>query len=208
MLIAISYLLGGIPFGWIIAKKVKGIDIRKRGSGNIGATNVARHMGRAWGFLTLALDVSKGFIPVFIGAKFLDIKGESVHLVGLFAVLGHQFSIYQGMRGGKGVATALGVFFALTPLSALISLCVFIISVVFSGYISFGSISGAISLPISLLCLDSNKGLVTLSIAVALLIIGKHTQNIKRLLRGEELSWREEKSHLRSSSRRSSSSSE
>lgn len=185
-----TYLIGAIPSGWIIAKKVRGIDIRKMGSGNIGATNVARNLGKRWGLITLILDILKGFVPVLAGIELFYLQKDVIFLAGIIAVIGHQFSIYQGFRGGKGVATAFGVFLVISPVSALLSSGFFLFLALLSGYISVGSIGGAISLPVFVWILDADKSVIIISIIIALLIIIKHNDNIKRLLKGEELSWR------------------
>lgn len=203
-----SYLVGAIPFGWLIAKTVSGIDIRFEGSGNIGATNVTRHIGKGWGFLTMILDTSKGFFIVLIAGEFLSFNLYEIAMVGLSAVIGHQYSIYQRFSGGKGVSTAFGVFLYICPIAAFLSLICFIIGVYCSGYISAGSILASIFLPVFIIISNSKSPLLLLSIIISTLILIKHNSNIIRLIRREELTWKNRADHLNISSSRSSSSSE
>lgn len=191
---ALAYLLGSIPFGKLIARKVARIDISKRGSGNIGATNVAREVGLGWGLLTLVLDALKGALPV---ALFLSLSraGDPVSQtwaswIGLSALLGHQFSLFQGLRGGKGVATALGVYLVISPAACLLALPLFLVIVYRWDYVSLGSMAGAAGLPVFLAVLGKPCPAVALAGLAAALIVLKHAANIRRLLRGEELKWR------------------
>src|SRR5579862_9707985 len=126
LLLAAAYLLGSIPFGLLLAKLFAGSDIRKSGSGNIGATNVARVVGPAAGILTLVLDVAKGAAAVWLAARYSEQNSTALILAAIFALLGHCFPVWPRFKGGKGVATALGVFLMLSPLAALSALLVFI----------------------------------------------------------------------------------
>lgn len=193
-----AYLLGGIPFGKIIARIVAQIDITQRGSRNIGATNVARELGLKWGLLTLTLDILKGLVPILLFSTSTAGSGLSgdiaLALVSLCPLLGHQFSIFMGLKGGKGVATALGAYLALSPISCLLGLSVFVLVVVKWHYVSLGSMISAGSVPIFLALLHQPMPLVLASVVMAILIYLKHAENISRLARGEEKSWKHRKS--------------
>jgi glycerol-3-phosphate acyltransferase PlsY len=184
-LIIASYFLGSIPTGVILAKVFAGRDIRREGSGNIGATNVARVLGKKIGVLTLVGDLLKGFIPVFAGCYLISSLLLGC-LMGLAAFLGHLFPIYLGFKGGKGVATALGVFLYLSPVVILIEVVIFAAAVGISRYVSLGSLIAAATMPILLLLMSFPQAVVLLSIAFALLIFIKHRSNIERLLGGTE----------------------
>ena len=192
-----AYLLGAIPFGKIIAKSIAQIDITKRGSRNIGATNVARELGLKWGILTLALDVLKGLVPVLVFSSCsnrVDIWGQiALAMVTVCPLLGHQFSVFMGFRGGKGVATALGVYLGLSPISCLTGLVVFVLVVLKWDYISLGSMVSAGSIPMFLALFQQPKAVVLASVVLAILIYFKHAENITRLVRGEERKWKQRK---------------
>ncbi len=185
-----SYLAGTVPFGTIIARKVAGLDITQKGSGNIGATNVARELGLKWGLLTLMLDLLKGFLPVLVFTLFMPDHASGQAMVGLSALLGHQFSIFKRFKGGKGVATALGIYLALAPLSALMAIPFFILTVAVSDFVSLGSMLGASIMPILLALQGTSWHIIAASVVMAVLICIKHADNIQRLLRGEERHWR------------------
>ena len=206
LFIFLSYLAGAIPFGVIISRKTAGIDITRKGSGNIGATNVAREIGIKWGLLTLLLDLLKGFIPVFIARNYItEVNGFLLIIISLAILLGHRFSPFLKFTGGKGVATAFGIFLALSPVSAIISLCVFIITVYLSNYVSLGSIVGACIMPITLSILNKPAALIITAFFTASLILIAHSSNITRIIRGEERKWKIG-NHDNTSSKRSNSS--
>jgi len=184
-----SYLAGAVPFGMIIARKVADMDITQRGSGNIGATNVARELGLKWGLLTLLLDLLKGFIPVSLFAVFSPNQDLGLAVIGLSALLGHQFSVFKKFRGGKGVATALGVYLALAPLSTLVAVVVFVLTVAVSKFVSLSSLLSACIMPVLFVFTGRGWVLITASILMAGLICLKHRENIQRLIRGEERKW-------------------
>ena len=192
-----AYITGAIPFGKIIARYVARIDITTRGSGNIGATNVARELGMKWGIITLILDLLKGFIPVVLFSHLFSQTWPTHEIalagIGICALLGHMFPIFLGFRGGKGVATALGVYLALSPLSCLCSLVLFIIIVAVWDYISLGSILSAAAMPLFLLLFGKPQPLIIGALIMALLICYKHKVNIQDLIRGEERRWKERK---------------
>jgi len=194
-----AYLLGSIPFGVLISQKVARLDITKAGSGNIGATNVAREVGLKWGVITLVADVLKGFIPVVLARYLL---GSSIEMnealkgmIGLTALLGHQFPVYSHFRGGKGVATCLGVFLAISPISCLFSGVMFFILVALWRYISLGSILGALTMPIWLYLTGHATFMILPSLVMSLLITFQHRGNIQRLIQGNERRWKKTKLH-------------
>lgn len=187
-----SYLVGAIPFGLIVGH-LAGIDVRTAGSGNIGATNVSRLLGKKLGIVTLVLDCLKGFGPIYIASKLVPAgQGGDVTLLlcGLMAVVGHMFPVYLRFRGGKGVATALGVFLYLSPMAIGISVIVFVGTVAVTGFVSAGSLAASALFPLWLLLLGSAKGAVVTALLIGLLIWAKHYENIGRLVRGEEKSWK------------------
>jgi acyl phosphate:glycerol-3-phosphate acyltransferase len=190
-----AYFLGAVPFGKIIARLAAQIDITKKGSKNIGATNVARELGIKWGLLTLALDVFKGLVPtlVFSVCYFKeDISGwTALAAISLCPLLGHQFSIFMGFRGGKGVATALGIYLALSPASCLLGLLVFLLVTMKWDLISLGSLVSAGSIPIFLALFHEPKPVVLVSVIIATLIYFRHGENVVRLVRGEERKWKQ-----------------
>ncbi|HKF06028.1 MAG TPA: glycerol-3-phosphate 1-O-acyltransferase PlsY [Candidatus Sulfotelmatobacter sp.] len=188
-----SYLLGSIPFGYLLVRIFRGEDVRRSGSGNIGATNVSRK-SPALGALTLLLDAAKGFVAVQIAAAYPTFGASDVRIhrlmaaSALFAIIGHMFPIWLGFRGGKGVATALGAFLRLAPLGVLVAIAIFILTVLAFRRISPGSIVAAAVFPtiVWLLNLSRDASVLLLIGIAALLIIARHYQNILRLLSGEE----------------------
>ena len=184
-LIISSYFIGAIPTGVVLATAFSGKDIRQEGSGNIGATNVTRVLGKKLGALTLAGDLLKGFLPVCIGS-YLVSSLSVVCLMGLAAFLGHLFPVYLKFKGGKGVATALGVFLYFAPFVILIEIVIFVAVVGIGKYVSLGSLIAAAAMPLLLLLFAYPKAVILLSSAFALLIFIKHKANIQRLLNGTE----------------------
>ncbi len=185
-----SYLMGAIPFGRLISQRVAKIDITQRGSGNIGATNVARELGVKWGLLTLILDVLKGLVPVVVFRMLFPASPFGLGLVGLCALLGHQFTPFLRFRGGKGVATALGAYLAVSPLSCLGALVVFVLVVYKWDFISLGSMIAACSMPIFLVLSGKPWGIILISLVMAGFVCLKHRDNISRLTAGNERKWR------------------
>jgi glycerol-3-phosphate acyltransferase PlsY len=185
---AFSYLLGSIPFGFILVRIFRGQDVRKTGSGNIGATNVARSSPRL-GLLTLVLDALKGLAAVALTHAFFPGRNVLAGMAALFAILGHMFPIWLKFRGGKGVATGLGALSLLAPKAALVTVGVFVVVVVAFRYVSLGSIVAVAVFPLLAWLLrdyaDAPQVLGFMAIA-SLLIIAKHHQNIRRLLDGTE----------------------
>ncbi len=190
--ILFAYLLGAVPFGVLLSRR-SGIDIRSQGSGNIGATNVTRLLGMKMGVITLFCDVAKGFVPVFCAARLVAQDPQApliLGLVGAATVLGHMFPLYLRFRGGKGVATALGLFLYLAPWAVALVLLVFLLTVRFSGYVSAASLAASASMPLWLLLMDGPAWKIVLALFVVLLIWLKHADNIKRLLKGTERPWK------------------
>jgi acyl phosphate:glycerol-3-phosphate acyltransferase len=186
-----AYFLGSIPFGLFLAKLLGGSDVRKAGSGNIGAANVARVVGPLAGILTLLLDTAKGAAAVWLAARFTQESAVWMMLAALAALVGHCFPVWLKFKGGKGVATALGVFLALCPLAALAALLLFALVVACWRYVSLGSISAAAAMPLLMYFLWAPHHAPPLiiafgSLAAALLVVYKHGANIQRLVRGEE----------------------
>jgi acyl phosphate:glycerol-3-phosphate acyltransferase len=186
-----AYLLGAIPFGLLLTKLFGSGDVRKVGSGNIGATNVARAAGPLAGIFTLVLDAAKGAAAVWLAARFANESAAWMIIAGLAALVGHCFPVWLGFHGGKGVATAAGVFLVLCPLALLGAVLLFVLVVVFSRYVSLGSISAAASMPMLIYFLwaphHAPPLVVTFgALAAAVLIVYKHDANIQRLVQGEE----------------------
>lgn len=182
--IAGAYLLGSIPTGLLLGK-LYGIDVRNEGSGNIGATNLYRTAGRKVGFITLVGDCLKGLLPVILACK-LGYAEPVQAWIGLAAFCGHAFSVFLVFKGGKGVATALGVFLALAPLAVLWALAVFILLVTIWRYISLGSIVAAAVMPLVIFNQPHSPQLLIATVLIAAIIIVKHHANIKRLIEGSE----------------------
>ncbi len=184
LLIVLAYLIGSIPVG-VILGKMKGIDPRKTGSGNIGATNVMRAGGKALGIITLLGDAAKGFIPVIL-ARVLGFDVLIIAIVGLAAFLGHIFPVFLRFKGGKGVATALGVYIAIGPLVILGAFIVFVIVFIIWRYVSLASIVGAIVIPIGLYLAKAPLGFVVMAGLIGIIVIIRHKENISRLIKGTE----------------------
>ncbi|MEW6500789.1 MAG: glycerol-3-phosphate 1-O-acyltransferase PlsY [Thermodesulfobacteriota bacterium] len=187
-----AYLLGAIPFGLVIGK-LAGVDVRTAGSGNIGATNVNRLLGKRLGLATLVADVAKGVVPMVVAGWLLEGAAHRdllVNLCGAAAFLGHLFPVYLRFRGGKGVATALGLFLYLTPLAALAAALFFVAAVYNWGYVSLGSLTAALFMPGLIWLIYRAPEPALLALGVGALIWLKHRENIGRLMRHEEKSWR------------------
>lgn len=186
----IAYLIGSIPFGWLMGKLFFKEDIRHSGSGNIGATNALRRFGTKAGVIVLLLDLSKGLLVMGLANKYLMPQSWEYTLAAAFVILGHIYPVWLKFKGGKGVATAAGAFIMIAPLPLLIALLAFLITVFISRYVSLGSIVAALTLLVCMGIYHIYKPLhYSMLILVALLvglIIYKHKTNIKRLVRGEE----------------------
>ena len=180
----LAYLIGSVPCGILVAK-TQNINIREHGSGNIGATNIARTLGKKEGIITLLGDSIKGVLALWLSSYFLNDSSE-LAFVGFMAFLGHLFSIFLKFKGGKGVATGLGVFLYLTPLTALGAIVVFALTLSICRYVSLGSILGALSLPLIGIILGNPQAYYVAGFGVSTLILIKHRENIGRLLAGTE----------------------
>ena len=184
ILCLLAYLCGSIPFGMLISK-TQNIDIREHGSGNIGATNVTRVIGKKLGFITLIGDVLKGWIIVFLASQWFE-KPILIALAGFVVFFGHLYSIFLRFKGGKGVATGLGIFSFIMPLPTLFSSGIFILSLKLSGYVSLSSILAAISLPILGIFFKIPLPYIYLASIVGLFTLQKHHENIIRIVQGTE----------------------
>jgi len=183
-LVAAAYLVGSIPTGLLLGKAY-GIDVRKEGSGNIGATNLYRTVGRKVGVMTLIGDCLKGLVPV-LAIKYSSFPIEYAAWVGLAAFCGHVFSLFLKFRGGKGVATALGVFLALAPMAVAIAIAVFAFFITTWRYVSLGSIAAAAVMPVAVALRGGNRNLVVVTLLIAAIVIIRHHENIRRLISGTE----------------------
>jgi len=183
-IVAVAYLIGSVPTGYILGSRA-GIDIRNAGSGNIGATNVARVLGKRHGILTLLVDIGKGYLAVFIATK-LSPNLSVAALAGAAVFLGHLYPVFLRFRGGKGVATAFGVYLALAPLATLGLIVIFAVNVLTSRIVSLSSMITAGAAPFVLWLFSYPLDLVAMSAFFAVMIILRHHANIKRLLHGNE----------------------
>ncbi len=185
ILTIIAYLFGAIPFGLLVAKS-RGVDIREQGSGNIGATNVFRVLGKGLGIFTFVLDALKGFIPAFVFPMIGNLDGDYGVLFGLVAILGHSFPVYLKFKGGKGVATSAGMLLGVAPAAVGIGFLVWIICLLLSRIVSLASILAALAVGISVWFLKESR-IVCIALSIlALLVIWLHRANIKRLMNGTE----------------------
>jgi len=184
IVIGAAYLIGSIPTGLLLGKAY-GIDVRKEGSGNIGATNLYRTVGRKVGIITLISDCLKGLLPVVI-VKISSLPPELAAWVGLAAFCGHVFSVFLKFRGGKGVATALGVFLALAPLAVAIAMALFAGMMFLWRYVSLASISAAAIMPPAVFFLGESRTICVVTLIISLIVIVRHHENIGRLLSGNE----------------------
>lgn len=193
LLVAAAYGVGSVPFGLLLARAWGGGDIRQRGSGNIGATNVLRTVGKKAGALTLAADILKGLVLLLVVRAALEgagVYGEGeailLALVALGVVLGHMFSVFTGFKGGKGVATSLGAFLALMPLACLVAAAAWFLLVGLTRRVSVGSMGGAVALAVAGATAGYPAPYGIVSVLVGALIILRHKSNIERLLSGQE----------------------
>ncbi len=187
LLIIISFILGSIPFGVIIAK-VRGVDLKKVGSGNIGATNVLRAMGKGYAVITLLGDMLKGAAAVAIG-NYLSVGPVYEGVMGLSAILGHNFSLFLGFRGGKGVATSIGVLLIYSPKIAILTLIIWLVMALVTRYSSLGAIVSFGLLPFNIYMFEDPKlkaAKLLIAAMITLLILFRHIENIGRLIKGTE----------------------
>ncbi len=187
--VLLAYVAGATPFGFL-AGKLRGIDIRQHGSGNIGATNVLRTLGKPVGITILALDVLKGLLPVLLAKSVSD--SSIIHIVtAMAAILGHNYTFWLGFKGGKGIATTAGAILPIMPYALIAAVTGFLIVLKTTRYVSLGSISAAIIIPITIAVESLIRGswdgyILGFALFVCLLAIWKHRANIQRLCRGEE----------------------
>lgn len=195
LLVLTSYLLGSFPTAVWVGKIFHGIDIREHGSNNAGATNTFRVLGNSWGWIVLIIDISKGYIaatiPLFLTDFYLGFKDEVLiyQLIASFCVIvGHVFPVFANFRGGKGVATTLGIILAINLDTALISLAIFLIVFMLTSYVSLGAIIASVFFPfLSFFAMKEDaRIMIIFSILVALIVLFSHRKNINRLMRGEE----------------------
>lgn len=188
--VVIAYLFGGVSFTYFMGKWVHDIDLRQHGSGNLGATNALRILGKGWGFLCLFLDTSKGILPAFFAyLRWGDTNNPVVIAVGMATILGHVFTPYLKGGGGKGVATSLGVLIILSPFPVLISVFLFLIVVLITGYVALGSMLSAVFVPVSYFIFFGYCGreyLFFTLVFVAVLIVFNHHSNIKNIINKKE----------------------
>jgi len=184
LLILFAYLLGSIPTGYILGY-LSGVDVRKAGSGNVGATNVARVAGKKLGLLTLVGDAAKGIIPVWL-ARRLGMDVDAAALAAFAAFLGHLFPVFLNFQGGKGVATALGALLGLAPAATGALLLVFLIVIAATRIVSLASMIAAAAAPVAVWLFGYPPIVIGLTVAMALLIIWRHQHNIQRLMSGAE----------------------
>lgn len=205
-IVGLSYLIGSIPTGYVIGKTLFGIDIRTQGSGNIGSTNVMRVLGFKWGIAVQIIDILKGTIPVLLASALAVrvLPGTDTSLMhdpmtlrilaGAVAVLGHVFSVFTGFKGGKGVNTSLGMLLAIAPIDVGVAALCFLLVLFSTGYVSLGSIMGAVIVPLSLLVryhifgasIEGYSMLQLFVTVVAAVVVYAHRTNISRLLSGTE----------------------
>jgi glycerol-3-phosphate acyltransferase PlsY len=188
VLVAFSYLLGSIPSGFIVGM-LSGIDVRDTGSGNIGATNVARSLGKGLGLLTLVADTAKGYLPVYV-ARYLEFSDAVVAAAAAAAFLGHLYPVFLRFKGGKGVATALGALLAIAPPVPAVLAIFFAGAVLVSGIVSVGSIVAAAAAPILLAVFSYPPLFIALGGFLGVMVIVRHRENIKRLRAGTEPKFR------------------
>jgi len=184
LLVIFSYLLGSVPSGLIIGK-LSGLDVRKAGSGNIGATNLARLLGKKIGLLTLVADTAKGLIPILL-AQEIGLSDPISALVGIAAFLGHVYPIFLKFKGGKGVATGFGVLLGLAPLATTILLLIFAAVAVMTRIVSLSSMVSAVAAPLVLWLFYYSPTYIIMAALIAIMIVFRHYANIQRLLNGTE----------------------
>jgi acyl phosphate:glycerol-3-phosphate acyltransferase len=183
-LVLAAYLLGSLPTGYIVGS-LSGVDVRKAGSGNVGATNVARVVGKRQGIFTLVADTAKGFVPIVLALK-LGLTPVATAFVGIAAFLGHLYPVFLRFQGGKGVATALGVFLGLAPGATLVLMVVFAVVLLATRFVSLSSMAAAASAPVVLWLLLYPPISISMSFLIAVMIVLRHRENIQRLLSGAE----------------------
>jgi glycerol-3-phosphate acyltransferase PlsY len=187
LVLAIAYLLGAIPFGYLLVKWKTGADVRAAGSGNIGATNVMRTTGRVAGFATLLLDIAKGYAAVWIAGRMTGEDALWMSLAALAVMAGHAYPVFLGFKGGKAVASFVGAFACLTPAALGVEIIIFVVVVVWTRHISMGSIVGAATFPLAaFLVARAPLPAILVSLVAGGFVIYRHSSNIQRLRMGTE----------------------
>lgn len=182
-----SYILGSIPFGLWLVKKIKGIDIRMMGSGNVGSTNVSRAAGPTLGRIAFCLDVMKGFIPPFVADQLMRQTSLWIVIAGILAIIGHNYSLFLKFQGGKGIATSAGTLLGVSPLVLCVELSIFLAGYLATSIISVGSVIAAVTLPFVMFGFYHwDKPRLCFSILAACLAVYRHRANIQRLVAGTE----------------------
>jgi|LSQX01.1.fsa_nt_gb glycerol-3-phosphate acyltransferase PlsY len=185
LLIIFAYLLGSVSFGYLFAKMLKGVDIRKIGSGNTGATNISRLMGFKFAIIVLILDAVKGLLAILI-PSYLETETWVILLCGLAVIIGHNWPVFFAFKGGRGAATTLGVFLGLAPIPALAVFSLFIVVSLISRYVSLGTIIAAVLIPLTMYLLSYPLNYFIFGLSVCIILLWRHYPNIKRLLQGRE----------------------
>ena len=183
---AIAYLLGAIPFGYLLVKWTTGADVRTGGSGNIGATNVLRTTGRVAGIGTLLLDIGKGYLAVWIAGRLSDHGVTAMCVAALAVMAGHAYPVFLHFKGGKAMASFVGAFLCLTPLALGSVLVVFVVVVAWTRFISMGSVVGAATFPLAGWLMQKDLTMLAAGLIAGAFIIYKHSSNIQRLHAGTE----------------------
>jgi glycerol-3-phosphate acyltransferase PlsY len=183
---AIAYLLGAIPFGYLLVKWITGADVRTGGSGNIGATNVLRTTGRAAGIATLLLDIGKGYLAVWIAGRLSDRDVLAMCVAALAVMAGHAYPVFLHFKGGKAMASFVGAFLCLTPLALGAVLVVFVVMVAWTRYISMGSVVSAATFPLAVWLMQKDVIMLAAGAIAGAFIVYKHSSNIQRLHAGTE----------------------
>ena len=184
LLIFAAYVIGSVPTGYLLGK-LRGVDVRTIGSGNVGATNVARTVGKSQGIMTLIADAAKGYLPVFTALQ-LGQDSLTVALTAIAAFLGHLYPLFLNFRGGKGVATGFGALLALAPVATLVMVVVFVLAVVATRIVSLGSLATAVAAPLSLWLFQQPPVIVATGCFLGAMVIMRHRANIRRLFAGTE----------------------
>ena len=185
-ILIVIYLIAAVPTGIVLARVMGYEDVRDKGSGNIGATNVYRVAGKLAGVLTLAGDILKGFLPLLACKTWLAPTSAQLGIACAMAIIGHCYPVYLKFRGGKGIATALGIFLVMSPIAVLGAAIVFGITVATTRFISLGSVLAAMSAPLLVLMLNQPQPIFLATLFIAALIVWRHRSNIKRLMDGSE----------------------
>ena len=184
LLLAAAYLIGSIPFSYLVARRFGVADVRSVGSGNVGATNVMRSAGKTAGLLAFVLDAGKGAVAALLAQRFAP-GGPLPAIAAATAVLGHMYPVWLGFRGGKGVATGCGAFLPLVPIASLVAFVVFGVVAALTRYVSLGSVAGTVALAVTAF-LYGPPAVAWSATAIGLLVIVKHRANLERLFRGTE----------------------